>query len=564
MTDLVTIQRENASSAPFTNGTVEDILLNGNNNFNQEFSMMSNDLNDINFDMGVSSSNGFGNINNCTTDGRIYQTNVPKITTQVKISTQELDFPIGLNDSQKALSSPLPISQPQSAGIIKSTQAIPPEIETVNLNRQTKDQVDGVKHEYTVEDSLRLIDDLKFFLATAPANWHPSQIIRRYYLNHIEGFISCVYWHNLFFITGTDIIRSLVYRFNQFGREIIDRKKFEEGVFSDLRNLKCNQDAVLEMPKSEFLEFLYKNNCLRTQKKQKVFFWFSVNHDKLFADALERDLKREAILASSGSAANTAAAAEFSNKNGASSIAIKEPALSFRWDESKNLYDQVVDYLKEKYESEEDKERVPLLPSLPPSHLTCRRKETSNTKSRPMAAAGPGDRDVYSENGGQGRNLNPNSNANPNPAPASSVEYSSNCSMEGYGDALGYSNSYEVAGFGGNIDSTGSELELEMELEMPLEEGPFGMYAYPGTQPFYYPMARPYYDYDYDYDDWYRAAAGVPMPIPLAARPASCRPMAGRRPSAPMSFPIPVLKPRPVPMKPRRSSGTRIRHFYPH
>lgn len=30
-------------------------------------------------------------------------------------------------------------------------------------------------------------------------------------------------------------------------------------------------------------------------KKQKVFFWFSVAHDKLFADALERDLKRESL-----------------------------------------------------------------------------------------------------------------------------------------------------------------------------------------------------------------------------------------------------------------------------
>ncbi|ODV57915.1 STE domain-containing protein, partial [Ascoidea rubescens DSM 1968] len=144
-----------------------------------------------------------------------------------------------------------------------------------------------------LENRIRLADDLKFFLITAPANWQEHQIIRRYYLNHDEGFISCVFWKNLYFITGTDIVKCITYRFKQFGRDIIDRKKFEEGIFSDLRNLKCGNDAVLEPPKSEFLQFLHKNNCLRTQKKQKVFFWFSVPHDKLFSDALERDLKRE-------------------------------------------------------------------------------------------------------------------------------------------------------------------------------------------------------------------------------------------------------------------------------
>ncbi|ODV93927.1 hypothetical protein PACTADRAFT_24213, partial [Pachysolen tannophilus NRRL Y-2460] len=145
----------------------------------------------------------------------------------------------------------------------------------------------------SVEESLRLIDDLKFFLATAPANWQENQIIRRYYLNNQEGFISCIFWKNIYYITGTDIVRAISYKFKHFGRELSDQKKFEEGVFSDLRSLKCGTDAVLEMPKSDFLKFLHKNSCLRTQKKQKVFFWFSVPHDKLFSDALERDLKKE-------------------------------------------------------------------------------------------------------------------------------------------------------------------------------------------------------------------------------------------------------------------------------
>ncbi|KAI8366762.1 STE like transcription factor-domain-containing protein, partial [Radiomyces spectabilis] len=107
--------------------------------------------------------------------------------------------------------------------------------------------------------------------------------------------VSCVLWNDLFHITGTDIVRSLHYRFHAFGRPICNMKKFEEGIFSDLRNLKPGTDACLEDPKSEFLEMLYKNNCIRTQKKQKVFYWFSVPHDLLFLDALERDIKREKV-----------------------------------------------------------------------------------------------------------------------------------------------------------------------------------------------------------------------------------------------------------------------------
>lgn len=180
-----------------------------------------------------------------------------------------------------------------------------------------------------VEESLRLIEDLKFFLATAPANWQENQVIRRYYLSNDEGFVSCVFWNNLYYITGTDIVRCCAYRMQRFGREIVERKKFEEGIFSDLRNLKCGIDATLEKPKSDFLAFLYKNMCLKTQKKQKVFFWFSVPHDRLFADALERDLKRT----TTGSQPTTRP--------------ISEPALSFKWESSSDvsLYDQITNHM---------------------------------------------------------------------------------------------------------------------------------------------------------------------------------------------------------------------------
>ena len=118
-------------------------------------------------------------------------------------------------------------------------------------------------------------------------------------------------------------MRCLAFRFQAFGRPVKNTKKFEEGIFSDLRNLKAGTDATLEEPKSPFLDFLYKNNCIRTQKKQKVFYWYSVPHDRLFLDALERDLKREKM----GQEPTT--------------IAVKEPALSFQFDSSQSLFDQL-------------------------------------------------------------------------------------------------------------------------------------------------------------------------------------------------------------------------------
>jgi len=99
-------------------------------------------------------------------------------------------------------------------------------------------------------------------------------------------------------------------------------KKFEEGVFSDLRNLKPGVDACLEDPKSPFLDLLFKYQCIRTQKKQKVFYWFSVPHDRLFLDALERDLKREKM----GMEPTT--------------HIVGEPALSFTYDSKRSLYEQ--------------------------------------------------------------------------------------------------------------------------------------------------------------------------------------------------------------------------------
>ena len=120
------------------------------------------------------------------------------------------------------------------------------------------------------QENLVLLDNLKYFLVTAPSRWssttsgstqndsfpvdssghpassHPS--MNRFLLPSSE-YVTCVFWNNQYHITGTDIVRALVFRFEAFGRPVRNMKKFEEGIFSDLRNLKPGIDARLEEPK---------------------------------------------------------------------------------------------------------------------------------------------------------------------------------------------------------------------------------------------------------------------------------------------------------------------------
>ncbi|KIY68183.1 STE-domain-containing protein [Cylindrobasidium torrendii FP15055 ss-10] len=199
---------------------------------------------------------------------------------------------------------------------------------------------EGLSRPLTQQEQERLahLDRLKFFLATAPSGWEkgnlggssgssayapdPAHPALNRFLLPSQEFVTCVLWNGLYHITGTDIVRALVFRFEAFGRPVRNMKKFEEGVFSDLRNLKPGVDACLEEPKSPFLDLLFKYQCIRTQKKQKVFYWFSVPHDRLFLDALERDLKREKM----GMEPTT--------------IITGEPAMSFTYDKKRSLYEQ--------------------------------------------------------------------------------------------------------------------------------------------------------------------------------------------------------------------------------
>lgn len=161
------------------------------------------------------------------------------------------------------------------------------------------------------------LNALRNFLRTAPSQFRPGDRIRHHELPNSD-VISCVKWDNDFFISGTDILRCIIYRFQALGREVIKRAKFEEFVFSDLRSLKTNVRVRLEEGKSDLLVFLHDNGCIRTKKKQRVFYWDAVPHDQLFLDTLERELRRAVI--------------DSKNEEQRVSVAIREPALSLKFD----------------------------------------------------------------------------------------------------------------------------------------------------------------------------------------------------------------------------------------
>ena len=108
--------------------------------------------------------------------------------------------------------------------------------------------------------------------------------------------VTCVHWYGRQFMSGTDVAKMVRYRLQCRDIHVSHPKKFEEGIVSDLRTLKLGQDFVLEEARSEFLKFLREEGCIKTLKKQKVFLWDRIPHDRLFEDALERELMHSGTL----------------------------------------------------------------------------------------------------------------------------------------------------------------------------------------------------------------------------------------------------------------------------
>ncbi|KAE8228343.1 hypothetical protein CF326_g6728 [Tilletia indica] len=139
-----------------------------------------------------------------------------------------------------------------------------------------------------------------------------------------HAFVSCVLWNGQMWLTGTDICRIVRFRFEAFGRKIVNINKFHEGIYSDLRNIKAGAGASCEEPKSPFLEALYIYETIQSAKRQKTFQWFPIAmHDQLFLDQLSRDYERSV------------------RSEPMCTEAVREPALSFVYNGYLALADQL-------------------------------------------------------------------------------------------------------------------------------------------------------------------------------------------------------------------------------
>lgn len=77
-----------------------------------------------------------------------------------------------------------------------------------------------------------------------------------------------------------------------FGRLPSDRRKFEEGVYSDLRQARLGSDGILEQANSKFLRYLYSIGCVKTHKRQKIFYWRSVRHLDIHEEVIRREIRK--------------------------------------------------------------------------------------------------------------------------------------------------------------------------------------------------------------------------------------------------------------------------------
>lgn len=119
---------------------------------------------------------------------------------------------------------------------------------------------------------------------------------KKFELPDSKESVACVYWDGECYVTGTDIIKIISYRLGLEGIQVPpdQMRKFEEGLFSDLRHLKPGHGARLEEARSELLEWLCRHGCIRTLKKQKVYRWEAVDWGRLTQDTIARMQRRAA------------------------------------------------------------------------------------------------------------------------------------------------------------------------------------------------------------------------------------------------------------------------------
>ncbi|ODO03103.1 60S ribosomal protein L39 [Cryptococcus amylolentus CBS 6273] len=286
-----------------------------------------------------------------------------------------------------------PSLTPLHTGMTPSTPLPPPNNLTPRVLTERESQL--VKH----------LSRLQFFLATAPTRWmgsedsatkhrpslvdaslsspHPN--LNKFLLPNGEH-VACVFWNGLYHITGTDIVRALVFRFEAFSRPVRNVKKFEEGVFSDLRNLKPGTDACLEEPKPGLPTSLRRSRVLTGNDERETLACPTTANNVLFSRSLlkgspaykqgrkrvpreKRRASRDGASTSGNETADDESGSETERLRkqptqtpGGASISLLRPP-------SKSTPSGIVDDHSSSFRTIEDPTAAPLLPLLSLSHV---------------------------------------------------------------------------------------------------------------------------------------------------------------------------------------------------
>lgn len=132
----------------------------------------------------------------------------------------------------------------------------------------------------------RLREEFLDFLRSAHNGWSPEEECRRFTV--LGECITCTRWRGLYLISSADIVKAMevLYRLYHMGTFPGNRRRFEEGILCYLRNLQVGNEALLEASNSDLLKYLYKINCVKTHKRQKVFIWSAVPFYNIYIDAV--------------------------------------------------------------------------------------------------------------------------------------------------------------------------------------------------------------------------------------------------------------------------------------
>lgn len=84
--------------------------------------------------------------------------------------------------------------------------------------------------------------------------------------------VSCVYWKHQTLLSSNDIIKAVRFIVDPEGLLDITPRKFEEHVFSVLRQYQLSLHYVMEESNSSVLNYMQQNQIIKTKKRQKLFY----------------------------------------------------------------------------------------------------------------------------------------------------------------------------------------------------------------------------------------------------------------------------------------------------